>query len=411
MLAYFFPPQGGSGVQRSLKYARYLPEFGWQPRVITVQPPSNSLLDDSLNAEIPPGLSIAHTTALLLPAQLPWRLRHFIARWLLVTDEQLGWLPFALRRARQTLQEQQIAAIYTTAAPYTTHLAGLRLKRLSGLPWIADWRDPWIGNFSATFATSWHRWLATKLERAIIHEADVSMVVSEPMRRALLARYPDLAPERVMTLPNGFDPADFEDVAPLGREPDRLVIVYSGSFYGQRQSPRPFLEALDAVLTTDPVIRPAIKVRFVGNTGAAAQVAHDLSLEDVVEFTGYVPHRKSIGYLLGADLLLLVIGSGSGSDAVFTGKIFEYLAASKPILCLADPGVSAHLVAEANAGMVVGAADVPAIARALGQLYQDWKAGVVRYPGNPGVTARYDRRRQTQRLAALLDGLVATSQP
>jgi glycosyltransferase involved in cell wall biosynthesis len=404
VVAYYFPPVGGGGVQRTLKAVKYLPTNGWQPIVLSARPPARYPQDPSLTAEIPSQTSVIRTRAFLAPGWLPWRIRHLVTRWLLLVDEQIGWLPFAVRQGQTMTQRDDISAIYTTSAPITAHLIGLRLKRLTGLPWIADWRDPWIGNFSASFATPWHEQLAARLERQIVHAADRSTVVSEPMRQALLARYPDLAPERVLTLPNGFDPSDFQGVQPLGQESGRMVIVYSGSFYGQRQSPRPFLLGLDAALATDPNQRQTLRVRFVGNTGALTmRLVEELGLDDVVKFTGYLPHRESIGHLLGADLLLVVIGDGPGSEAVFTGKIFEYLASGRPILALTPAGAAADLLVETGAATIVTPEDVPAIARQILALHQCWRTGQLHSAADPTAFARFDRRQLTARLAQTLN--------
>lgn len=402
VVAYYFPPLGGAGVQRTLKFVKYLPEFGWQPVVLTAKLKGAYLGDASLEREVPPGVFVHRTSALLLPSWLPWRLRNFVARWLLVVDEQLGWLPFAVTQGRKIIEDSGIEAVYTTSAPYTAHLIGLRLKVQTGLPWVADFRDPWLGNFSNTFPSPLHKQMAQRFEHQISLTAERVVVVSEPMREALLARY-SLAPEQVYTLSNGYDPADFDGVEPLGQEAARFVIVYSGSFYG-RQTPIYFLQGLRAALGDGRLSRQKVQVRFVGNIGQTARnQIKALGLTDKVQVTGYLPHRQSIGHLLGADLLLLVVGSGPGSEVVFTGKVFEYLAAGKPILALVAPGAAANLVQEAQAGVVVDPEDVRAIADQIAALYQAWQQGELKITGNQDVVARYDRRLLTGQLARVLD--------
>jgi len=402
-VAYFFPPAGGAGVQRSLKFVKYLPQNGWQPTVLTVSPQHHRITDPTLAAEIPPGVTVHRTPAWLLPKRLPFRLRHALTRWLLVVDEQIGWLPFAVRRARSLLQSQNFHAVYTTSAPYTDHLIGLRLKRATGLPWVADFRDPWVDNFSASFATPLHEMLARHLERQITTTADRVIVVSEPMRQALLQRY-SLPPEKVLVITNGFDPADFNGIQPAERPAQRWNIVYSGSFYGSKQTPRHFFEGIRAALDRKEIPDQSINIRLVGSFSPQLQkMAKDTGVADLLEITGYLPHRQSLSAVLAADVLLLVVGAATGSEAVFTGKIFEYLAARRPILALAPAGAAADLVREARAGLVVPPEDVDAIREQIVALYQQWQRGQATFAPDETVIARYDRRALTAQLAAVLD--------
>jgi glycosyltransferase involved in cell wall biosynthesis len=404
IVAYYFPPFGGAGVQRTLKFVRYLPESGWLPAVLTVQGQVAHPRDPSLEAEIPQNVSVNRTRALLLPSWFPWRLRNFVARWLLLVDQQLGWFPFAVRRAREIISQERIEAIYTTSAPPTAHLIGLWLKKRTALPWVADFRDPWLGSPSIRYPTPLHERAIGWLEGHVTGAADHIVVVSEPMRQALLSRHDQLDPERASTLPNGYDPEDFEQSEPLGQECDRLGIVYAGSFYAQARTPHSFLRAVRTVLNDGGIPPQKLRIRLVGNVGQACkEQIQALGLGDVVQITGYLPHLQSIGYLLGADLLLLIVGSGPGSEAVFTGKLFEYLAAGKPILALAPPGVAADLVQEAQAGVVVSPENVEAIATQLVDAYQRWQRGDLRTASNREVVAHYDRRHLTATLTNVLD--------
>jgi glycosyltransferase involved in cell wall biosynthesis len=414
IIAYFFPPAGGGGVQRTLKFIKYLPGCGWRPVVVTARQPSTRLNDPDLAAEIPAQAQIIRTGDVRMPDWMPWRLRAWIARWLLVVDEHIGWLFFAERASLRCLQQESIQAIYSTSAPYTDHLSGYRLKRKTHLPWIADFRDPWVGNFSANFPTRLHQRLAEKMENDVVRMADRVLVVSEPMRQALLSRHPAIPAGKVIVLPNGYDPEDFAALQPeriqAAREADRLLIVYSGSFYGQRQTAEKFLQALAWTLEGGQIPRERARVRFVGNAGRhTLELIEAYGLNDICEATGYLPHRQSLAHLMAADVLLLIVGRGAGSEAVFTGKIFEYLASGKTILCLADPGAAADLVREAQAGEVVDPQDMAAIAAQVENLYQQWATGRLnqRQP-QAEVVKRYDRRTLAMQLATILNEIVTS---
>lgn len=409
VLAYYFPPWGGAGVQRTLKFVKYLPLFGWQPHVVTARPYALAVSDPSLSQELPVGLPVYTTPALIPPKVLPWRVRNWLARWLLVSDQEAGWAPFAQRQAEKLIQRQQVQAVYTTSVPYTAHLVGLRLKQRFGLPWIADFRDPWVGNATLKPATHWHQARIVRWEEQVVAAADRVTVVSEPMAQAFQAAYPALEPQRFLTIPNGYDPDDFVDTEPLGRQPGRLGIVYSGSFYAQR-SARPFLQALHNVLIQGDIPRAAVQVRLVGNVGQATEdLVRTMGLADVVEIIGYVAHRQSVGYVLGADVLLLMIAPGPGSEGVLTGKIFEYLAARRPVLALTPPSAAADLIRESRSGVVVDPENVAAIGDQLAALFRQWQLGTLVCDSNPAVVARFDRRRLTQTLALALEAAQSVS--
>ncbi len=405
VIAFYFPPLGGAGVQRTLKFVKYLPEFDWQPIVVTVNSHGSLPVDPSMTEEIPPDISIYRTPAFLLSYRLPWRVKHFISQWFLFVDEHLGWFPFAVRKCIQIVRDEHIQAIFTTSAPYTDHLVGHTITHRFPLPWVADFRDPWVGNFSSSFPTAFHESLALRIEKHILRSADRVTVVSEPMRQSFLSRNPGLSDSRIVSLPNGYDPADFKNLSLPEREPGKFVVAYTGSFYGQRL-PHRFLAGLRTAMEEDQRLRQEIQVWFVGNMGKlTAQAIEEAGLNDIVKMTGYLPHKQAVARLLAADLLLLVIGAGPGSEAVFTAKIFEYLAAGKPVLALVPEGPAEQLIREAGSGIVVHPDDIQAIAQGLLSLFHQWQEGKLAVFPRREVIAQFDRRALTGRLAAILNEL------
>ena len=408
IIAYYFPPAGGAGVQRTLKFVKYLPEFGWEPVILTVNHKEARLLDPYLETEIPMSIPVFRTPAWLLPSRLPWRVRSFVARWLFIVDEQVGWLPFAIAQGRKILWEDTFQALYTTSVPYSDHLIGYRIKKEFRLPWVADFRDAWIGDFSTTFPTRWHKNFACRLEQSIVTTAERVTVVSEPIRQGLLRRHPDLTADKVLVLPNGYDPADFQGLESLKPDANQaFTITYSGSFYIKNRTPDSFLRAVKLAIDKGGIPRHKIHIRFVGNIGWKVRVMIEtLGMDDVVETTGYVDHRRSINYLMRSDLLLLIVGTGPGSEGVMTGKIFEYLASQKPILALAPDGVAADLIRETQAGIVVDSNDVEGIARCLTETYYKWENANLTTNSNIRLIQRYDRHKLTQKLASIFAELL-----
>ncbi len=399
VVAYYFPPQGGAGVQRTLKFVKYLPEFGWQPVVLTTKH-AGKLQDPSLVSEIPENVKIYRTPVLLLPSALPWRVRRFITQWLLLVDEQLGWFPFAVHTGQRIIREEAFSLMYTTSAPYTDHLIGLQLKRQTGLPWFADFRDPWADNFSAAYATRWHHQQIHKLERLVFQTADRIGVTSERQREFYIHKYGALIGTKILTITNGYDAEDLIALTPQKQcDPTRFTLTYVGSLYGKRQTAQYFFQGLKRALDAGDIPAASIKIYFVGNIGQETlQLVEKLNLSDVVSLKGYASHRESIRFLISADALLLILGQGPHSELVIPSKVFEYLPTQRPILALVPPGATRDLLYEAGFERTVAPEDIENIAVNLTALYCSWKTGELDARLDATVIRNYERRTLTAKL-------------
>jgi glycosyltransferase involved in cell wall biosynthesis len=322
-------------------------------------------------------------------------------------DEQLGWLPFANRAGERIINQNPMDVIYSTSAPYTAHLIAHHLHKRFRIPWVADFRDPWVGNANLRFPTALHRKIVERLERQVIQDANHVLVVSPPMGQSICARNPGIDPAKITWLPNGFDAQDFDHVQPARRDKDRFYLVYTGSFYAQGRTSQAILEAIQAVIANGQVPHERLRLRLVGNIGKATQKwISELNLGAIVETPGYVSHEQSIAHLLAADVLLLIIGSSPDSAFVYTGKVFEYLAACKPILCLADKGVASDLIRTACAGIVVPPDNVPQISRHITEMYQQWQNGRLRIVPDQPLIQTFARKQLTSRLAGIFNRLI-----
>lgn len=411
LVAYAFPPHAGSGVFRPLRLTRWLPERGWSVTVLSVSARARILKDPELLADVPPGTRVERTasfeprTPLLALAKVGLRgLASRLEPWFRIPDDQRGWVPFAVRRARAILASDPHHAVITTSAPYSAHLVGSALRRRLGLPWIADFRDEWTSNpwLVASMPTAWHRRLQRRLEAEVLRTADRVVCVSRPWLDNLRAATPDEPEAKFRVLENGFDPRHFDRPAPP--HPDRFRVVYTGTFYGPR-SPRPFFEAVRRLLADGRIPEADLEVLFVGHTANAPALAEiPAACTRILE---HRPHAEALRLLDAAAVLLLVIPR-EGGPGNHTGKLFNYLAAGRPILTLApEPNVAADLVRESRSGIVVPPDDPSAIADALAALHREWKAGRSRPDQDRGLVARYGADRQAGDWAALLDGLTA----
>lgn len=407
MVAYLFPPTGGAGVQRTLKFAKYLPETGWRPLVLTARPDLHRPQDPELLDELPKEVLVRRTGVARLPAALPFRLRDWISRWLLVVDEQVGWLPIAIREGQRWIQQLHPDVIYSTSSPYTCHLAAQRLSQSNHLPWVADFRDPWVAGLSDHFPTPLHRRRALRLEAGVFESANRVVLNTERALAFYRLRYPHLPPDRMSAIPNGFDG---QDTTPTGSQnihaKRKFTLVHSGTLYQKTRSGCNLVRAVSSLVGNGHIPADAIELHFYGNLDPATrQELESSNLSSVIQQHGYVSHRESLQALQMADLLVLIPSTGAGSELYIPAKLYEYLAAGKPILAMAEAGAAADLVNECGAGIVLGPHDTSAVAEVILSYYHRWRSNQPVAGPNPGVLARYDRRALTFRLAQIFDEL------
>jgi glycosyltransferase involved in cell wall biosynthesis len=408
----------GVGSLRVVKFLKYLPEFGWQPVVLTrnageqvdsgrIQAPVYQAMAPGLEPLYALGRRLFPTQPYRQPAgqdsvsqatMLTGRSQR-LQSWLLVPDEAILWVPFAVRLGLRVAREHRVDAIFSTSPRDSSHLVAGSLSQRLGLPWAADFRDPWVSSPFVTFPTPLHRKLHTALERRVIEQSDLVIAISEPIQQDFVARYGPKLKSKSAVIYNGYDPEDFVGLVPR-RTPGTLPvrILHSGTFYNVR-TPWSFLQALK-LLT--PAQLKEIEVHFLGATEPIVRSAvAALGLQDTVTLINPVPYRDSLQSMLDADLLLLIPGSGEGT---VTTKVFEYMATGKPILSLTSAGNSAAmLLAQANVGVVVDPDSPAEIAAGLLQLAQRARAGQLPQP-NWDFIRQFNRRELTRQLALCLDG-------
>ena len=412
LVTMYFPPAGGGGVQRPLKFATHLPELGIETHVLAPDDPKWIHRDDELQ---PPTLAWVHRARYLGPkgrrpaeelhgTQGLVRLsRHaqLAGRRLLVPDENVSWNLTAIPAAIRIVRSESIDVVVTTSPPSSVHLIGAAVKKATGVKWVADLRDSLVANP--------HRRAESLLVRAkeqgehavarlVARNADAITCVSDAIAEELRGRAPR---GRIVTISNG---SDFDDFAGLERHAsDRFRLTHAGSFFGKRD-PRPFLTALESSGLDDVV------VRFLGDFRSSdREWAEKRALGDRLELVPYAARRRSLELQRDSEALLLLIPEAGGrGKGVLSGKVFEYLAAERPILAVVPPdGAAANLIREAGAGIVVAPDDVPGMATALRDLHARWKAGTL--DGEPLTEEwrrKVSRRSRSEELARLLEQVV-----
>ena len=421
LVAYWFPPLGGIGTRRAMRYVRYLPDFGWQCYVVTVADAINDIhrlmMDESLTATVPAQTKIVRTPAWYI-GRLPQVFDHrglgMIWRWVRraartpVPDECIGWLPFAYHAAKQMVCNEGIQVVYTVSEPFTAHMVGLLLKRRLGVSWVADFRDEWSQHPLRGFEHDWQRGLSRWLEQRVLLNADQVITVTESYHDSMASLVPKEMWTKFVTITNGYQAEDFS-VPPIQGRPDKLRIVYVGLFY-LAQQPIDFLSAVEQVVRERIIPRDHLQIILVGPDKSASVTADvsrfETTLGDIIEWTGYVSHREAVGYLKGADVLLLIASRPRGSRNI-PGKTFEYIAAGTPILVLATAeSAAAELVRQTGTGVAFAAPDdIHGIAKALAELYERWQNGTLAVKPDWSLISEYEGRRLTEKLSAVLQPL------
>jgi glycosyltransferase involved in cell wall biosynthesis len=407
IVTMYFPPSGGGGVQRPLKFATHLPELGIETHVLAPDDPKWIHRDDDLQ---PPTLAWVHRARYIGPVgRKPAEELHgttgldrvtrqasLFGRRLLVPDENVSWNLTAIPAAIRIVKQEGIDVVITTSPPSSVHLIGAAVKRATGVKWVADLRDSMTSHphrDTERLIVRAKEQGAQLTARLVAAKADAIIAVSEAIAVEMRERNPKGV---VASIPNG---SDFDDFAGLEyHRGEQFRITHTGSFFGKRD-PRPFLTALEQV--------EDVTARFVGDFRASdREWARTLGLGDRLELLPYVPRRQALELQRDSEALLLLIPEASGRGrGILSGKVFEYLAAERPILALVPPdGAAAALLRDTGVGVVVAPEDVEGIARELEALRDRWRAGeLTDAPLSDDWRRRLSRRARVEELAALLE--------
>jgi glycosyltransferase involved in cell wall biosynthesis len=431
VLTYYWPPSGGAGVQRCLKWVKYLPELGVEPTVVTVDPDQATypVRDASLLREVPASVRVIHTPTLepfgsyqkLTGRAVPHggfanegkpsfaqKAMRFVRGNLFLPDPRRGWNRYALAAVEKLLAAgEHFDAVLTSSPPHSTQLIGLALQKKHGLRWLADLRDPWTDIY---YTKDLHRtapaaWLDAHYERQVLTRADAVLVTSPETERLFRRKLPDLAKGKIAVLPNGYDEPDFQQ--PSNPPTDCLRITHTGTITARYHIDN-LLRAIAECQQRYPLV--PWQLRFVGqvDAGLREQIVA-AGLAEVTEFLPFVPHQQSVNYLLTSSVLLMAIPDVALNRGILPGKIFEYLATRKPVLCVGPAGSDAdNVLREAGAGQALPYDDYALMLNTLAQLAQQWQ----QHPNLDLTTTKptqYSRRGQAAQLAELVRAQVMAS--
>lgn len=431
IISYYWPPTGGSGVQRWVKFAKYLPSEGWQPVIYTPENPEQLAIDESLADEIPAEVEVIKTR-IVEPYEIYKKLlrksghskeavevnpvnaqnKSFlqkVAMWvrgnLFRPDPRCMWIGPSVRFLKKYLKEHPVDLIVSTGPPQSMHLIGRRLALETGLPWIADFRDPWTKIFyfkhlSMTHGTErWHK----KMEKKVLDDTSVVVAVSPLVQQEFQA----MTSTRVELITNGFDECDFA-AEPChdaeGGSDNEFCVTHTGLFAADG-NPTVLWEVLAEKCASDNAFRKALKIKLIGKTDDSILTAlNEAGLSECVKNIGYLPHSEAVEQQRNASLLILPLRKEPEYKAVLPGKLFEYLASRRPVLGIGQKdGAMAMILNETKTGVVLDWEDREAIACHIDSCWEKHLAGKLVTDG--ADISQFTRRSLTRRMAQLFDSL------
>lgn len=413
LVAYEYPPIGGIGIIRSLKFSKYLPAFGWHPHVLSVRNPDR-FYSTLTHEPVPDGVTVHRSWNVANNLSvIEGALRRIgIQSRLIVPDAYIGWIPDTVRVGRRIVRDHEIGLIYVSVSPFSACLIGTKLKEQTGLPLVIDFRDAWtLAPNPITYMHPALRRRNERLEEEAFRAADRIVTATEGIAEQYAERYPFSA-EKLVPILNGFDCDDI----PRGAEPfPKFTIAYTGFFYGA-QSPHTFVKALGRIVREGLVPQDELEFLWAGRD--ALWVRELLRREGawpVVRYVGLVPKAEADALLARSHLLFFLLGENErvSQTRILTGKIFPYLASGRPILAIAPPGDARDLI-EAYAGeaVIVENGDVDGVVDAILGAFARWKAGTLPAEAGPRTQEfrrRYNYRVRTGELAAVFDEVAASS--
>lgn len=410
MLCHFFPPLGGGGVQRSTKFVKYLGANGWRPAVVAARPNARNVIehgrDESLLSDIPAGTEVVRTASVEF-AGLFALLNRLRARRLIVnveriipmfpTNYKMGWYPSALRAARSIAASGDVRVIYSSSPPYSAHYVARTLRRELGIPWVADFRDAWTQLATFRAPSAGHARLERRMERGLLRDADIVIANTQRNRQAMIDVF-GVPAHKIEVIPNGFDPADFALPASVPVNPSSFQVTCLGNFYEMPQADR-FFRAFRRFSDE----HPEASLTFYGwRARGVRRAAEALLRPGTLQHVDRIAHTDALRVMRSSSVLLANVPNEQATHWI-PGKIYEYMAAGRPVLFIGpEDGDAAVILREASAGEVVPN-DAGLIYEALVRLHGVWCQGG--WSSNPAATRRFDRRVQTARLAHLFDTL------
>ncbi len=402
VIAYYFPPMGLSGVQRTLKFVKYLTHFGWNPIVLTSNSNDYYAYDNYLTAELE-SLNITVLKAgkevkenfkpKKFPSYFTQKIGRAVLQSIYLPDSKIGWKKYAVEKAKFLFEKYKINVIFSTAPPYTDFLVAKELSEMYSVPFVIDYRDVWVDNSFNFYPTPFHKSYHIKLEKDVLTCASKIIVTTRHSKETILKRYRFLSHNDVVIIPHGYDIEDFEDKH-FVPDRNRFVITHSGLFQDNR-TPKYFLKALSNFLKKNSEAKNKITAKFVGLMRKGhLKYIKKYGLTENVEILGFKNHSETIDELITSDVLWLMMFDVDRSP----GKLYEYIGAKKPILISSPDGNMRQTALDTKAAIATEPKDVAEIEAAIAKLYSQWQSGNLPKP-DKNYASLFDRKKLTHELS------------
>lgn len=418
IITYYWPPSGGAGVQRVLKFAKYLPEFGWEPIILTIEDGDSPITDESLLKDIPENCKVYKTdswqpynlyrmfTGKKKSQKIPSdilikknptiteRISNWIRLNLFIPDAKIGWIPYAVNKAVEIIENKKIDLIFSSSPPHTVQLIAAKVAKKTKLKWIADYRDPWLEMLHNQNAKRFC--LSEKLdayfEKKSLSAPNEILTISKGMVDILSSKVKN----NYNIIPNGFDESDFE-VCEFEKN-NEFIIVYTGVMSSTRV-PDVFLKSLAKVKKK---LNAKFKIQIAGKVcNEFVELIDKYKLNDNYEYLGYLEHKDSTKLLQKSDCLLLVVDNIPNNIGFLTGKIFEYLGCRKPIFAIGPVNGNANeIIKTSDSGVMVDYYDEENTYEQVKIFYKSWEENKDNFKFNVEI---YSRKYLTKQLAEILD--------
>jgi glycosyltransferase involved in cell wall biosynthesis len=418
VIAYYFPPMGLSGVQRTLKFVKYLRNYSWEPTIITTGDVAYFAHDESLQKELdetgvrvirvegaePNSLLSKHGT-IKLPSEFVRKTFNRLSQTFFIPDNKISWAKKAFKKAIEILSCEHFDCVFITGPPFSQFDIFSSLKKMHNIPLILDYRDLWYNSYFAFYPTPFHRLLNKQKEYKALKAADLIIVTNRKLKEKLLKVFPFLTFSDVVIISHGYDQEDFDTIIAQPKPQNKMVLMYSGIFLVYN-TPEYFIKAFKQLAIERTDIASNIELHFVGFLNKENQkLIRKLNLQSFVKDHGYVNHIESIAKLKSADILWFMVGKRKNIDTILPGKVYEYIGSRKPIIACVPEGAAKMAATEYKASFITEPDNIDQIKNTIIQVFKLYKSGKLPVPDEQYIEG-FRRDLLTEQLAKQMNKIL-----
>ena len=436
IITFYFPPAATAAIHRILGFSKYLPDFGWEPIILTVKKKyyDEKILTYDTTDEVSDNLLIYKTGMIGWVRDLLKIIRYLLKtkgftkekqniniikdnskliknnklkallkllkQLIMLPDDKIWWAPMAILKALSINSRHRFDVIFTTGGPFSTHLIGLYVSRLLNKPWIADFQDPWVSNPIMNWDFAIVKNLVMKMEKKVLTNADLIITNTKAVKEDFEKNYPYLSPDKFYTITNGYNAENFKNVEKI--DLDKFTITYTGSLY-VFHSLTPFLKGIKNLLERKKDLYEKIQVLIFGSFSPVHEKEiEDIGLKKIVHLKGPKSHEEVIKYIISSHVLLVTLTTKEKRSLFIPCKIFDYLASGRQILSISPEGELAEIIRNNAAGRVVYPDDIDGISKAIELFYEEFMSEALHQEKKKKIE-KYDAKNLTFELSKLLN--------